>query len=100
MVKSLKEDEENANLIKEALVRKALGYEARESSEEYSLDKEGREILTKRKVSKKYIPPDMTALKLLIERFYPDLNIDISMMSDEELIGERERILQMLREEE
>lgn len=100
MVKELKDDEENANLIKEALVRKALGYEARESSEEYSLDKEGREILTKRKVSKKYIPPDMTALKLLIEKFYPDLNIDISMMSDEELIGERERILQMLREEE
>lgn len=95
-----KEKEEDAKLIKEALIRKALGYEAKESSEEYSLDKEGNEILTKRKVSKKYFPPDMTALKLLVEKFYPDLNIDISMMSDEELIEERERILQMLKEQE
>lgn len=92
--------EDDAKLIKQALIRKALGYEAKESSEEYSLDKEGNEVLTKRKVSKKYFPPDMTALKLLVEKFYPDLNIDISMMSDEELIEERERILQMLKEQE
>ena len=73
-----------------------MGYEAKESSEEYSLDDEGREVLVKKKVSKKYFPPDMTALKLLIEKFFPNLDIDLSSLTDEELISERDKILKML----
>ena len=94
----MRKEEKNAKLIKEALLRKALGYEVKESAEEYSLDQEGHEILIKKKVSNKYYPPDITALKLLVEKFYPDLNLDISMMSDEELLKEKEKILQLLKE--
>ena len=85
-------------LIKDALIRKAMGYEAKESSEEYSLDVEGREVLVKKKVSKKYFPPDMAALKLLIEKFFPNLDIDLSSLTDEELTAERDKILKMLKD--
>lgn len=87
-------------LIKDALIRKAMGYEAKESLEEYSLDGEGKEVLVKKKVSKKYFPPDMTALKLLIEKFFPNLDIDLSSLTDEELTAERDKILKMLKDDQ
>lgn len=40
-------------------------------------------VLLRRKVYTKYIPPDMTALKLLAEN--ENLSVDISSLSDEEL---------------
>ncbi|MEG1395144.1 MAG: hypothetical protein RSD04_05265, partial [Clostridia bacterium] len=70
----------NENIAK-ALYRKAVGYTAKEIVEEYG--GESGELL-KRKVSKKHIPPDMTALKTFIE--LDKSRGDIANMSDEELL--------------
>lgn len=85
--------------LKDALMKKALGYDTEEVSEEFTVDEEGNEHLNKKKVSKKHYSPDVSALKILIDRFYPNSSIDISKMSDEELLAEREKILKFLKEE-
>ena len=46
-------------------------------------------VLVKRKVSKKFVPPDMVALKILMER--EETTKDVSVLSDDELLNlERE----------
>ena len=86
--------------LKKALMRRALGYKVSEVVEEFSIDEKGAQKLSKRKITKKHFAPDITALKLLIEKYYPNTDLDISDMTDEELLEERERILQLLKEEE
>lgn len=86
--------------LKRALLKKALGYDVRESVEEFSVDDNGQKKLSKKKITKKHFAPDLTALKLLIEKFYPDTNLKISDMTDEQLLEEKQRILQLLKEEE
>lgn len=89
----------NENEIKEALVKKALGFESDEIVEEYSTDENGKPILVKRKITKKFNPPDLTALKFLFDK--SDLSEDeISKMTDEQLLKERDRLLQLLKEKE
>ena len=78
--------------MKKALVKKALGYEAEEVIEEYSQGEEGI-VLTKKKVTKKNIPPDVSALKALLELTSPQ---DISSLTDEELEKEKKRLLDEL----
>ena len=46
--------------VREALVRRALGYETDEVVEEYGFN-EGEAVLLKRKVTKKSVPPDIQA---------------------------------------
>lgn len=77
---------------KQALIKKALGYDATEVVEEYVSSEEGEVKLTKKKVTKKNIPPDMTALKMLIE----DSDKPIESMSDEELLQEKLRLIRLL----
>ena len=81
--------------LKQALIKKALGYDATEVVEEYVQSDEGEVKLTKRKVTKKSVPPDMTALKILIEA---DGLKPIEQMSDQELKDEKERLLKLLSE--
>lgn len=50
--------------IDSILMKKATGYFVEEKVEEYDRENE----VTKRKISKKYIPPDTTAIKAVIER--------------------------------
>lgn len=85
--------------FKDALMKKALGFESDEIVEEYSTDEKGNSILSKRKITKKFNPPDVTALKFLLEQsqIYDD---EISKMTDEELLKERDRLLRLLKEEE
>lgn len=85
--------------FKDALMKKALGFESDEIVEEYSTDEKGNSILSKRKITKKFNPPDVTALKFLLEQsqIYDD---EISKMTDEELLKERDRLLKLLKEEE
>ena len=52
--------------VLDALTKKALGYTSEEVTEEYQ-EGDGEITLTKRKVIKKEVPPDMTALKILLE---------------------------------
>lgn len=82
--------------ILSGLLKRAKGYSYKEVQEEYSVKEDGEIALTKRKVTKKYCPPDSGALKTYIE-----LNGErrIEDYSDEELKAERARLLATLKEE-
>ena len=80
--------------VTEALRRRALGYEADEVVEEYGFT-EGEAVLLKRKVTKKDVPPDIQAAKLLLEAEEP-----LAALTDEQLEQEKARLLLRLREEE
>ena len=86
--------------LKRALLRKALGYSVKEETIEFSRDDSGDEVISKRKVSKKHIPPDINALKLLVDHFFTEEFKDVEQMSDEELLAKREKIIELLKQEE
>ena len=89
----------NEEEIKNALLKKALGYESDEIVEEYTTDKNGNSVLSKRKITKKFNPPDINALRFLLEQ--SDLSDDeISKMSDKQLLQEKQRLLQLLKQKE
>ena len=76
--------------IENAVFRRAVGYDVQEITEEYSGDNE----LVKRKVSSKYYPPDMTAVKTMLE-----LGLDsdeLKNMSDSQLKELKKRLLRQL----
>ena len=86
---------DNDNL-KQALFKRAVGFNATEVTEEYSEDNDGELRMTKRKVVSKNVPPDVSAAKLLYE-----LNGDIDSLkrlTDEELEKEKQRLLELLKE--
>ena len=84
--------------IRSALLRKALGYTADEVVEEYVLGEEGEERLLKKKITKKHVSPDIAAMKVYFEKYMP-AEIDVSRMSEAELLEEKARLLKILKEE-
>lgn len=86
--------------IKKALLKKALGYSASETIEEYAVDEEGNSRLSKKKVTKKHFSPDIAAVKVLLERYYKTYEEKILSMSDEELDEEKAKLQQLLKGEE
>ncbi len=86
--------------IRRALLKRALGYDALEVAEEYSLDKDGQETLQKKKVTKKHYSPDISAAKLLLERYYRSYEEQVLGMSDEELEEEKMRLEGLLKKGE
>lgn len=78
--------------LESALIKKALGYDCTETVEEYAGDEQGEVRLLKKKVTVKNVPPDITALKILLE----EQSKNVSEMSDEELEREKARLLQLL----
>lgn len=80
--------------LKDALIKKALGYDVKEVVEEYSSDDDGEIKLSKKKVTTKFVPPDMTALKILLD----ENQKDFSQMTDEELYEEKIRLLYLLKQ--
>ncbi len=85
--------------IKKALLKKALGYESDEIVEEYTADENGKPVLCKRKITKKSNPPDLNALRFLIEESHLS-DDEISKMTDKQLLAEKERLLKLLKEKE
>lgn len=79
--------------IKKALLKCAVGFDTSEIVEEYTVD-EGELKLVKRKVTRRDVPPDIKAVKMLL-----DGEADASQMSDEELEERREKLIAMLKEE-
>ena len=71
-----------------ALKRKALGETVTETQEEYGFE-EGEAVLKKRKVVVKEIPPDLTAVKLLLE----GQEASLTEMTDAELTALKERLV-------
>ena len=92
--KGLRKNKDGNDAVRDALIKKALGYDAKEVTEEYSKGEDGEIVLTKKKVTIKSVPPDVTALKILFES---DLS-PIENMTDEELLRERDRLLKLLAE--
>ncbi|MGD9901019.1 MAG: hypothetical protein AB7S44_00585 [Spirochaetales bacterium] len=83
--------------LTDVLYKKALGYKLEEVIEEYSKDKDdGELILTKRKVSYKNIPPDISAVKALLELDFKNGASSFRDMSDEELEEEKIKLLNLL----
>lgn len=89
----------NENDIKNALLKKALGFESDEIVEEYSTDEMGNPVLSKRKITKKFTPPDISALRFILEQSQLS-DDDISKMTDKQLLKEKERLLQLLKQKE
>lgn len=67
------------------MLKKAAGYETEETQEEYSLV-DGEMTLVKRKVTHKEVPPDISALKLLLGDGEPQ------PVSREEIENERKEL--------
>lgn len=78
----------------EALIKKALGYDATEVVEEYVGNDDGEVKLSKKKVTTKNVPPDMSALKILLD----DSQKEVGQMTDEELEKEKIRLINLLKE--
>mgnify|MGYP003308067579 CR=1 FL=1 len=82
--------------IGDALWKVALGYQVAEVVEEYA-EVDGNLKLTKRKKTKKDIPPDLKAVQLLLSAGATE---GYGGLTDEELEAERDRLLLALAEEE
>lgn len=82
--------------IQKALLKRALGYDVSETVEEYAKNGEDMTIVRK-KVTKKNVPPDITAVKMLLENFEDDKH-STANMSDQELEKEKLRLLALLKE--
>ena len=77
--------------IKKILNKRAKGYLVKETSSDFALQ-DGEMIEVKRKISKKYIPPDISAIKIIID----EKNESFAGYSDEELENEMSRLLKIL----
>lgn len=80
--------------IMKTLLKKATGYSHDEIQEEYAVKEEGEMVLTKRKVTSKYYPPDSGALKTYLEL---SCGKDVESFSDEELEKEKQRLFKELK---
>ncbi len=75
--------------IRSAVLKVALGFSVEEVTEEYGVE-DGELKLVKRKETRKDVPPDLRAVRLLME------GAEVSELSDEELMAEKERLLREL----
>ena len=81
--------------IGKALMKVALGFQVAEVTEEFA-EVDGELKLTKRKRTKKDVPPDLKAVQLLLAESGGG---DFSAISDEELEAEKTRLLEALKSE-
>lgn len=81
---------ENRESVKDALTKCAVGMNASEVVEEFAAV-DGELKLVKKKVTRRDIPPDIKAVKLLMDS-------GETALSDEELMAEREKLLKDLKE--
>lgn len=79
------------------LLKKATGYSHDEIQEEYSVKEDGEIVLAKRKITKKYYPPDSAAIKTYLELSSAR---EFGQYSDEELRKEKKRLLKQLRRDD
>lgn len=76
--------------IKSTLIKCATGLSASETVEEFAVDGDGELKLVKRKITRRDIPPDIKAVKMLME--------ERGELSDEELEAEKAELLKLLNE--
>ena len=88
--------EEREEKLGNALLKVALGYQIAEVTEEYA-EVNGELKLTKRKKTKKDVPPDLKAVQMLLTN---DSDGGFSHLTDEELEAEKAALLAALQETE
>ena len=86
---------EKQERLGEALLKVALGFQVAEVTEEFA-EVDGELKLTKRRRTKKDVPPDLKAVQMLLA----ENDCDYLAMSDEELLKEKERLLKELEKSE
>ena len=86
------EERKKEEKIGEALLKVALGYQVAEVTEEYA-EVDGKLKLTKRKKTKKDVPPDLKAVQLLLAN---ENDGGFGDLSDEDLETEKARLLTLL----
>ncbi len=84
-----------ADELSETIKKVAVGFSLEEVTEEYGVT-DGEVRLVKRKETKKDVPPDLRAVKMLLDGF----GREVSEMTDEELKAERAKLLAELKESE
>ncbi len=72
-----------------------MGSYVKEITSEYSMDENGDLKLTKQKVNEKNLPPNPDIIKLIFHSTDAD---DYEKLTDEQLLQERERLLNELKE--
>lgn len=82
--------------LDKALYKKALGYETDEVVEEYVCDEDGGFKLNKKKVTKKYVSPDLQSVKILLDKLNTQTESRYKDYTDEELLLEKKRLLEEL----
>ncbi len=85
----------NEAKLEDALLKVALGYQLAEVTEEYA-EVNGELKLTKRKKTKKDVPPDLKAVQMLLSGSGGEEAL--GELTDEELEKEKQRLLTVLRE--
>lgn len=92
-------DLQDSKVLRSSIIKKALGYNVDEVTEEFALKDDNNLALVKRKVSTKHIPPDYSAFKVLCE-YFGEADDDISSLSDEELNKSIKQLITSLSEED
>ena len=77
--------------VKNALIKKATGYNTDEVVEEYIIE-DGQQKLVKKKITSKFVPADLTASKLLFE-YCEDKQEGFENMSDDQLDKEAIKLI-------
>lgn len=91
-------DNKDIDDVKTALKKRAFGFDSTEVTEEYTENDDGSVRLIKRKVVSKNVPPDVSAVKLLLD--IDGESGDLTSLTDEELEKEKQRLLKLLKENE
>ncbi len=86
-------EKDKKELVEQALLRRAVGYDATETVEEFA-ECEGEIRLVKRRISTKNVPPDVSAAKMVME----ECGRDFCRLDDRELAEEKQRLLRLLKE--
>lgn len=81
-------------LLEKILLKKARGYSFKEKVEEYAVV-DGEKTLVKTKVTTKKSPPDVMAVKALLELGQEEKSV--SEMTDEQLQVEKLRLIRLLK---
>ncbi|HIZ25412.1 MAG TPA: hypothetical protein H9812_08130 [Candidatus Gallimonas intestinigallinarum] len=78
--------------VRDAVLKVALGFRVEEVTEEYGME-DGEMRLVKCRKTHKDIPPDLKAVRLLLE------GTDYASFTDEQLEAEKEKLLRQLERE-
>lgn len=95
---NLNKQTSSIDILKSSLIKKAQGFMVEEVTKEF-VKEDDKLVLHKKKVSTKEFPPDSTAIKFLLELEKFNTN-EFSLLSDEQLKQEKDRLLNLLKEED